>query len=165
MASPGVIYNHDVVGIYNRMNRFLVELNRAASAGVSQTSTFDQGRLTSYLTNIKGYVAWVQGQPQLDLPETHPREYVLEPKPDISEVENEETNDLQRIFAAVRDEVISSQSARLASSLIKFDEVRILAVVGKAEAFLANYIATLTPLDLPESSPDAPLSGPGKTGV
>ena len=165
MASPGIVYNHDVVGIYNRMNRFLVELNKSASAGVSQTSGFDQARLSSYLTNIKGYVAWVQGQPQLDLPETHPREYVLEDKPTIGEVENEEVNDLQRIFAAARDEVIASQSARLASSLVKFDEVRILAVVTKAEAFLSAYVATLTPLDLPESSPDAPLGGPGRTGV
>ena len=86
-------------------------------------------------------------------------------KPEITEVENEEVNDLLRILSAARDEMVSSQSARMGSTLIRFDESRIRAVVAKAQAFLSDYIQTQTPLDLPESSPDAPLSGPGKTGV
>jgi len=165
MASPGIVYNHDVVGAYNRMNRFLVELHRSVSAGVSLMTDADKGRLGSYLANIRGYIAWVVSQPQLDLPESHPREYVLEDQPNTPEVENEEINDLLRMFAAARDEVIRGQSPRLGSGLVAFDEKRILAAITKAEAFLSGYIALLTPLDLPESSPDAPLSGPGRTGV
>jgi len=69
-------YNHDIVGIYNRINRFLEELFKGVSAAGSQVNEFDFSRLSSYMVNIRGYIAWVVGQPHLDCPETHPKEYV-----------------------------------------------------------------------------------------
>ena len=70
-----------------------------------------------------------------------------------------------RMLEAVRTEMIHSQSARLPSTLINHDERRLRLVTAKLEAFLDDYVEPLTPLDLPESSPDEPMSGHGKGGV
>lgn len=157
--------NHDILGIYNRLNRFLVEMYKSVSSSVSLMNDFDQVRLASYITNIRGYIAWVIAQPQLDLPETSPREYPFEAAPVLGDVESEEINDVLNMIVLARDEITNSQSARMGSGLIKFDQARLSAVIDKVAAFLDNYIKTLTPLDLPESSPQAPVSGPGKVGI
>lgn len=157
MAEPVTmpdVYNHDIVGIYNRMNRFIVELFRSVSANVSQMNVFDQTRLQTYLDGIRNYTAWVIAQPQLDLPETTPRKYVLEAPPAVGEVESEEVADLIRMLTLSRDELTDSQSARTGSGLIPFDQLRFMAVIDKADAFLQTYIKVTSPLDLPESSPD-----------
>jgi hypothetical protein len=60
---------------------------------------------------------------------------------------------------------VHSQSARNAAGLTKFDEARLLAIVTKVENFLASYIATVTPLDLPESSPMRTAATAGKLGI
>ena len=158
-------YNHDIVGIYSRVNRFLTELYKSVSSGGSQMNAFDYNRLSAYMANIKGYVDWVVGQPHLDCPETHPRLYVLDEMPVIEPVENEEVNDVIRILTLARDELIMSQSTRDPSNIKSFDLARFTAVIEKVEAFMTQYIQPLTPLDLPESSPHEPMSGPGQTGI
>jgi hypothetical protein len=110
-------------------------------------------------------MAWVTSQPQLDLPETHPREIMLKAGPVITDVENESVNDVLRMVMIARDELVNSQSARVPAGLIKFDAARLTAVIQKCEAFLTNYIKVVDPLDLPESSPGVGLSGSGKVGV
>jgi hypothetical protein len=164
-GNPTATRNHDIFGVYNRMNRFIEEMYHSVSADVSQMNSFDQARMQKYIDNIRGYVAWVVGQPQLDLPETAPREYPLEAPPVIGSAESEEINDILHMLVVARDEIISSQSARDPSGLIPFDAARFGAVIDKIEAFLKTYVATLTPLDLPESSPQAPTTGPGRTGI
>jgi hypothetical protein len=159
------VLNHDIAGLNNRINRFIEELVKAVSSGTSQTNEFDQARLTTYLDAIDGYHAWVLAQPHLDLPETHPREIDLGDNPATPHVENEETNDMVRILAIARDELINAQSARDASGLSKFDSARLKAVTDKVRAFLTTYIKVITPLDLPESSPDAVSSGTGRVGI
>jgi len=160
-----VVYNHDIVGIQTRINRFISEVYSSVSNGTSQTSTFDQARLASYLDAIDAYIAWVIAQPQLDLPETSPRAYTLEANPAVADIENEDLADVLRLLEIARDEVIQSQSARQASGLITFDITRLSAVVTKTRNFLTTYIAKVSPLDLPESSPQDPLAAPGKKGV
>lgn len=165
MATTGVVLNHDVVGLHSRINRFLEELIKSVSSSTSQVNVFDQERLKSYLGAILIYHDWVVGQPALDLPETHPREYALEASPVVPDVENENINDLVRLLVLAREELVNSQSARDPANLNKFDSARLLAVVAKAQAFLTEYIQKATPLDLPESSPQAVVSGSGRTGV
>jgi len=160
-----VVYNHDVVGLYERMNRFAEELARAASSSVSLTSSFDMARLSSYLDAIDRYHAWVTAQPQLDLPETSPREYALTPLAPLPTIENEDMSDVIRMLLLARDELINSQSARVGSGMIVHDTTRLTAVVAKARAFLKDYIEPTHPLDLPESSPAHPVSGPGRGGT
>lgn len=167
MADPvkQIVYNHDVAGIQRRINRFITEMINSVSNDNSLMNTFDQTRLSTYLKSIRAYVAWVVSQPFLDLPETSPRSYELDAPPIWNLVENESIVDVVRMLELARDEVVNSQSARMAAGLIKFDEVRILAIIDKVDAFLKNYISTIDPLDLPESSPMRPVAGPGKTGV
>ena len=160
-----VVYNHDVAGLHRRMNRFIGEMAACASTNLSQMSEYDQERLTTYLNAIRTYTNWVVAQPQLDLPETSPRVYALEPDAVIPLVENEAIVDIIRMMELARDETVNGQSARMSSGLIRFDVLRLGAVINKVEAFLTTYVSIVTPLDLPESSPSRPVTAPGKTGV
>lgn len=166
MSEPGVkVYNHDIAGLYNRLNRFMEEIYKSVSSSGSQMNTFDQDRLAKYLAAITAYMGWIVSQPQLDLPETHPREIMLKAGPVITDVENESVNDVLRMICIARDELVNSQSARVPAGLIKFDSSRLTAMVTKVEAFLKTYIQIIDPLDLPESSPAVGMSGSGKVGV
>lgn len=165
MAEGRFVYNHDIAGLYRRINRFLVELAHSQSNGVSQVIAHDQARLQTYLDALKTFKAWVMAQPLLDLPETHPTQYMLEPDPNLPEVENESVADVMRLFLLMREELLSSQSARLSSNLTPHDDVRLSSIIDKAQNFLTNYIQVTTPLDLPESSPDESIAPAGKIGV
>lgn len=158
-------YNHDIVGFWNRINRFIIELMKSASSGVNAMNDYDQQRLVSYLNALKLFHAWCVGAPQLDLVETHPREYVLEAAPAILPIENEAIDDLIRLFVIARDELVNSQSSRNACGLISFDSLRFTSVLFKAEKFLTEYVKVATPLDCPESAPSSPMTGSGKIGV
>ena len=160
-----IVYNHDVAGLHRRMNRFIGEMATCASTNLAEMSVYDQERLTSYLTAVRTYTNWVVAQPQLDLPETSPKVYALEPDPVISLVENEAIVDIIRMMELARDETVNGQSARMASGLLRFDVTRLGAVIQKIETFLTTYVSVVTPLDLPESSPGRPVTAPGKTGV
>ena len=165
MAEVNKVYNHDIVGLYNRLNRFVEELYKSVSSATSEVNLFDQTRLETYLNAIDTYHNWVNNQPHLDLPETHPREYILEEKPKVEETENENVNDVIRLLVLCRDELINSQSARNPAQLNEFDSMRLRAVTAKTRAFLVEYVQVSTPLDMPESSPQEVLSGPGRMGV
>lgn len=158
-------YNHDIIGIYNRMNRFIVELVKSQSSGGSEMKLADQTRLTDYLVNLNGYLTWVMAEPELDLPESHPIEWTFEEPSETIIVENEEINDIVRLISLARAELINSQSARDSSKLKPFDERRLRDIITKCQNFLENYIKALTPLDLPESSPNELMSGLGQVGV
>lgn len=169
MAEPVItapsVYNHDLVGIWNRVNRFTVELVNSVSANTSQVNTFDLDRLKSYLNNIRKYLSWITSQPLLDLPETTPRLYILEAPAAVPEMDNEEVADIVRMFELARDEVVNSQSARQGSGMVPFDVRRITAVIDKTEAFLSTYVEVVTPIDLPESSPDELMIMGGRRGI
>jgi len=159
------VNNHDIAGLQTRINRFIEECFKCVSSGTSQVNMFDQARMNSYLDSVDAYHGWVTSQPQLDLPETHPRPIELEGDPKINDVENESVNDMIRLMGICRDELIHSQSAREASGLNKFDSARLQSVVTKCRAFMVDYVGKVTPLDLPESSPQAEQSGPGRKGI
>jgi hypothetical protein len=159
------VYNHDVAGLHARLNRFLTELALSQSNGSSQVLEHDQSRLQSYIAAIRSYMGWVEAQPTLDLPETHPTTYPLDPDPAIPEIENESIRDVLRMITLAREELVNGQSARMASNFVKFDSARVRAVVDKVENFLTAYIQTTTPLDFPESSPMDAIAPSGRVGV
>lgn len=159
------VYNQDIVGLYDRINRFIEELMKSVSSGLSLTNSFDQARLAVYLNAIDRYHDWVKSQPHLDLPETAPQPFVLEASPVVPNVENESINDVIRLLVAARDELIHSQSARLPAQMLVFDSTRLTAIIEKTRRLLEDYIAVTDPLDLPESSPREVVSGSGRTGV
>ncbi len=160
-----IVRNHDICGLQRRLNRFIIELMKCASTSNSQMTAHDQARLKSYIAAIRGYQAWVVAQPQLDLPETSPREYPLDPDPEVPDIRNESVQDCIVLVQLARDEMVSSQSASQPSGLISFDSARLTNVIDKLESLLDTYIAVVDPLDLPESSPNAPIAEAGRTGV
>lgn len=164
-TTKAITYNADVRGIVRRINRFIQEIFLSQSSGVSKTSTFDVARAKSYINAIRSYVAWVVNQPELDLPETGPQAVDLPPNPVVPDMENESLFDLATLFETARNELANSQSSRLSSNLIPFDAARLGAIFDKADIFISSYIEVVDPLDLPESSPQALVTGPGKTGV
>lgn len=164
-TSAPITYNHDVAGLYRRVNRFILEMLKSVSGGGSQTNQFDQGRLQSYIDAIRAYKNWVENQPQLDLPETHPRAIALEESPATDKLENESVRDVIYLLELARDELVNSQSSRNGAGFMSFDGNRFAAVVDKTEQLLQTYIATITPLDLPESTPMRDITEHGHTGV
>lgn len=162
---PTHIFNHDVVMIYDMCNRYIKESMYSQSSGLSGMQVYDIVRTRTYVNALNALTDWVVAQPLLDLPETHPRPYALEEKPEVVTVESEVCNMCIRMLEAVRTEMIHSQSARLPSTLISHDENRLRLVTAKMAAFLDDYVEPQTPLDLPESAPDEPMSGHGRGGV
>ncbi len=162
---PATILNHDILFITDMVNRFIVEMEKSQSNGISGLTLHDQERQAAYLAALRTKKAWIIDQPLLDLPETHPRQFPLPASPVVKNVDSESINAIIRLYEALRTEMIHSQSARLASMLLPMDAKRFDAIVTKMEKFLTDYIKVATPLDLPESSPAKTLSGPGADGV
>lgn len=160
-------YNHDVSGIVHRVKRFQYELFKSASSGGAFVNTFDQARWAKYLDAVDTYVDHVVAQPQVDLPETHPRKIIMDLMPDdaITTVENESIRDVIYYLQLMMLEAADSQSSRMSAGLLTFDENRIRALNEKARRLLNDYVAQVQPLDLPESSPTRAMSGAGKSGV
>ena len=159
------VYNYEIKGLHSRINRFIMEVWKSVSSGTSQTNAADKVRLASYFDAIDFYRKWMIAQPEIDAPETHPRDFELEENPEVTDVENESSNDVIHMLQTTRDELVNSQSARLGAGLNKFDAGRLESMVTKMRNFLANYMIPLTPIDLPESSPKEESSGAGLKGI
>jgi hypothetical protein len=98
---PTHVFNQDVLFLVGKINRFIVELVKSQSSGASGMIEHDQVRLESYIAALRHAHAWVQGQPMLDLPETHPREFVLPAKPDVPVFECDSIMHLVRMLEAL----------------------------------------------------------------
>jgi len=159
------VLNSDVRGIHSRINRYVEECIKAVSSSTSLLNEFDKARITAYLSSLRYYHDFVTKQPHQDLPETHPRNYVLRENPVVPVLESEMMNDIIEMFMLCRDELVNSQSARNASGLISFDSIRFLSYVARIEAYIKDYVNNATPLDMPESSPRVENSGAGRTGI
>lgn len=159
------INNMDIAGLVQRLDRFMVEVFKSATANVSEVRQFDKARLLSYLNAMTRYHAWVTDQPQLDLSETAPRTYTIPDMTDYAQAENESVNDILRMMTALRLELLNSQSARNPCGFISHDSGRFTALVEKMNRFVLDYIDEVAPLDLPESSPRVEQTGAGLTGI
>ncbi len=160
-----ITLNQDIAGLHSRINRAIEEVHKSVSSGVVDYREADKTRLLTYLGGLDAYHQWVIDQPQLDLPESHPHEYELDVNPTPGLVENDAANDIIRILEAGREEIVNSQSARLPSGLVIFDSTRLFAIVEKTRKLVNDYIDSVQPLDLPESSPKRGKSGPGRKGI
>ena len=171
MANPTTLtletYNHDVSGIVHRVKRFQFELFKSVSSGGAFVNEFDQARWAKYLDAVDVYLNHVIAQPQIDLPESHPRKIPIDLMPDevITTVENESIRDVIYYLQLMMIECCDSQSSRMGAGLLPFDESRVRALNEKACRLLNDYVAAVQPLDLPESSPTRVMSGSGQGGI
>lgn len=157
-------YNTDIHSIVRRYNRMIVETTKSQSSGISYHLPFDVRRMRSYIAAMRAYQAFVVSQPLLDCPETGPTEIPLPANPQPPMLENESAYDAIQLIEIARDELANSQSSRMPTNLIKFDYERQVSYLDKIDNLLA-YIEQAEPLDLPESSPMAGVTGPGNLGV
>ena len=162
---PTETMNFEVDGLCRRIRRFKKETVKATSSGAAFTTEADMTRARAYLDAIEFYLDHIASQPPLDLPETHPTMYVLDDEPELEMPENEALVDLSRMWNRFEGEIANSQTSRMASGIISHDEKRCRDIIAKARGFLDNYIASVQPLDLPETAPARASTGPGRTGV
>lgn len=160
-----IVYNYQVAGIIRRLRRFRYETVKAASSALAHVNEHDLQRARTYLSAVTSYVDWVVSQPQLDLPESTPREIDLGAPESLDMPENESLVDMMVMYDLLELEIGNSQSARLGDSLVTHDEQRIRSLIAKMEAFLTSYVEVNLPMDLPESAPLRGQTGAGRTGV
>jgi len=159
--------NMDISGLVSRMSRFIKEALKCQSANTVSIESYDIDRLKSYVNAINTYRGWIIGQPKADCPETHPMEYVCN-IPEMSEIdgiENESIKDWARLMYIAAQEIINSQSSRIASGLIAHDLTRNISFMCRIENFMTDYIETTIPLDLPETIPSKASVTQGNKGI
>ncbi len=156
--------NSDVYSVFRRLNRYIVEIAKSQSSGISQIMPYDVDRVTSYLKSWRAHLDYIVGQPLLDYPETGPTEIPLPAIAPPTQIENESMYDLVLEIGYARDELTNSQSGRQPSNLMPFDYKRQISYIDKITNQLA-YVAANEPLDLPESSPMVLMSGKGQLGI
>lgn len=160
-----MIYNDDIESLYNRINRVIFELQKSASANVTDINEHDRRRITAFVNYVSTFVDYVEKKKYLDWPETHPIQITLDKSPEIQKVENLLIRDLVKKLVRLRNEIINSQSARNSNGIISHDMDRLKAGIQAIRAFLIEYADKVVPVDMPESSPSVPTSGEGNTGV
>jgi hypothetical protein len=165
MAEKKTVFNHDILFLVDMCNRFVREVIYSQSNGVTGMTGHDQERMSKYIQALNVKMDWIEENPLLDLPETHPRAYEVDMPEPSPNVESEVCNQFVRLIEAFRTEALNCQSARYASTVIAPDIKRFRAVTAKMESFLTTYVAQVEPVDLPESSPSEELSGPGFLGT
>jgi hypothetical protein len=162
---PAALYNLDATYVADKIARYAGEVQLCVSSNGSFVNEFDMARLHGYLTDVDQAVAYIIGQPQLDLPESHPMLNAIKPFPAMRDLENDEWDHVVRLLRAGYIELVNSQSARMGAGLLPFDARRVLALVAKCRAWLVDYVAKRNPMDLPETSPQEAMSPPGRQGV
>jgi hypothetical protein len=135
------------------------------SANHSLIKNADMARYRKYITSLRRLLTFSKSVPEQDLPETSPRFYAIRDNPSVPDVENEMVNHLVNLMVLCRDEMDNSQSARYSSGIHDSDYLRSNQYMDRMEVFLTEYAEEVMPLDLPESSPRAAITEPGKTGI
>ena len=162
---PSGVYNLDVTYLADKLARYAAEVQMSVSSNVAFVNEFDMARLHGYLTDIDSAMAYILAQPQLDLPESHPMLNPIQPFPDMRDMESDEWDHVVRLLRSGYIELVNSQSARLGAGLMPFDARRVSALVAKTRQWLTEYVSKRSPMDLPETSPQQPMSPAGRAGV
>lgn len=162
---PAGVYNLDATYLADKIARYAGEVQMCVSSNVAFTNEFDMARLQQYLTDIDRAISYINNQPQLDLPESHPMLHPIQPFPDMRDMESDEWDHVVRLLRSGYIELVNSQSARLGAGLMPFDSRRITSLVAKCRQWLNEYVSERSPMDLPETSPQQAMSPPGRAGV
>lgn len=162
---PTGVFNLDVCYVNDKLCRYAYEVVKSVSSSLAATTPFDIQRMYNYLDDIDTAIAYVTAQPQLDLPESHPTLHAIEKFPEIPNMESDEMDHVARLLKSARTELVNSQSARMGAGFLPFDAARVTALVSKTRQWLTDYVSKRTPMELPESSPQQAMTGPGRGGI
>lgn len=156
--------NRNLVAIAEMIYQQVFELLHCASAGVSNIQPQDMERLTEGLNDVESYGQWVASVGGIDNPETHPHAWPVTyiAKDEIGDVENKAIRDLVREYRTLQNEILRSQSAKLAAGWHSPDkERRFDPIIARMRRFIADYVEASLPRDLPESTSSKEPVGPG----
>jgi hypothetical protein len=156
------VINGDFIEPWVMFNDFIQEVALCQSANSPEVYDTDIERWLSYVSALEKKFDWIVAQPDLDLPKISPRLYALEPAFVPVSVENSMVDEVVRLFVAARDEFIQSNSNRRSTGFITHDEERVRAILEKIRTYINDYVTQVEPLDVPESSPAEPVTGPGR---
>lgn len=155
------INNMHIRFLCDKLARFAFEVIKSQSSNLNIYREADAARLASYLDAIDTAHGWVISLPEMDLPETTPHEYEVEPFPEKVDADNEAVNMIQDLLEACYIELNKSQSSRMGAGMNTHDSSRLKSTVDHCRKFLNDYILQVQPLDQPESTPMEPHTGPG----
>jgi len=150
-------HNQDIAGLAERIDEIVFEVAKSQSAGLTDMRPFDRTRIGEYVALLNRYADWVVSAPDVDLPETHPREHPIKYiSADVDDdLENKSLRDLVRYLRALITELTNSQSAKQANGMTTHDKRRFDLVMAKVAAFLSDYVDNTQPVDMPESAPSS----------
>lgn len=143
----------------------LSELYKSQSANVNAVIDADKIRIKQYVSAMRTLLGYIAAKPDLDLPETNPMKFPLRAEVPEQDIENEPLSHLCRLIRVGMRELVASQSSRFSSGMFDPDRVRYLGVIAKIEKHVEQFINLELPLDFVESSPRAPINGPGLGGI
>lgn len=165
IAQTTYTFNRDIATVYLKTNDFLVEAIHCNSANVAQTMPADAARFSARIADLRSFILdYVVPPPLLDMVKTGQVAKQLDASPNIVEVENQTIQGLVGLVIDFRDEMANSQSTRLPNNLMKFDQIRAIAMLDKMDQLMA-YDAKSQPLDSPASTPDELMAGKGNIGA
>ena len=88
IPSPETMQNMDIVDLTNRIDRFLLETARNASATRSETNPHDARRRHEITDRLERRFQLYAADPELDLPKYHPRPLKCPVPPTVLKIEN-----------------------------------------------------------------------------
>ena len=153
--------NIHVPNLYHLQNRVVREFEYSQSSNSSMLNEADLIRAKSFFSAIRVSVGIIGEPGKLDLPESDPITYPLRPMDEPKDIENQVMAHLALLVRTMQVELVRSQSSRNSSGLNVHDRGRQLAICDEAEKFISAS-EQIQPLDLVESSPRAPMQGPGR---
>jgi len=152
---PSSVRNMDVVGIVERIDRTQYELITSMSASLNSLDQYDLARIEVYNTSLRTYASFVNSANLMDLPHSTPTQFTIKfltQDLDFDAVKNRIIRDLLRLYSSALLQWSRSESADKSNGWYPFDYDRFLLIMDRIDGYLASYVASVMPLDLPESS-------------
>lgn len=151
------MFNDDIEAILYHIDRGIVEMRDCQSANLLDLMPFDKDRLKDILQKLKAMLDFAASHRLMDFPETAARLRDIPPMPDFPIPENMLILRILRYLERVRGELRECQSARMANSLIDPDKKRADIWLTTIDEFI-GVVESVTPIDMPESSPQQPMT-------
>lgn len=129
-------YNTDIVTLTTKLNRFIAEAYMSESASVHTVMPADLIRFQAYNAEIIRVQGWIVAQPQIDNPSIYPRFNKIPVWDDVPQIESDNIRTMIRGLESTRDELIMSQSSRIASGLLVQDNTRLTANLARNQLLL-----------------------------
>jgi len=149
IPSPATISNLDILDLTNRIDSYLIELDRCQSKDSLETNQHDLKRAGDMVSFFRARFEVYRGQPELDLPKYHPRPLSLPAAPTLADHVNQDVMQAKRLWAALRIEVSHSDSCDRAAGFTVADAGRVVPVLDKIDKHLATVKADPN-IDLPD---------------